>query len=65
MVEVMATGLGDFADPQLDTSSIAFILDCHVWSNNSLRVTARNVSASTVDLAVAPLSVQVTKRQVP
>jgi hypothetical protein len=41
----MATGLGNFADAWLNTSSIAFILDCHVWSNNSVRVTARNVSA--------------------
>jgi len=40
------------------------MLDCHVWSNNSVRVTARNVSASTLDLAAAPLSVQVMKRRV-
>jgi hypothetical protein len=56
---------GDYADASLDTSRIAFVLDCHVWSNNSVRVTARNVSASTVDLAAAPLSVQVVKRRVP
>jgi len=48
-----------------DTSSIAFLLDCHVWSNNSVRITARNVSASTLDLASAGLSIQVTKRRVP
>jgi hypothetical protein len=36
-----------------------------VWSNNSVRVTARNVSASTVDLAAAVLSVQVAKRRIP
>jgi hypothetical protein len=54
-----------FADVSLDTSSIAFVLDCHVWSNNSVRVTARNVSASTVDLAAAPLAVNVTKRRLP
>ncbi|WP_270933664.1 hypothetical protein, partial [Falsiroseomonas oryzae] len=34
------------------------------WSNNSVRVTERNVSASTVELAAAPLSVQVTKRRI-
>jgi hypothetical protein len=56
---------GDFADASLNTSSIAFVLDCHVWSNNSVRVTARNVSASTVDLAAAPLAVQVVKRRLP
>jgi hypothetical protein len=55
----------DFADSSLDTSSIAFVLDCHVWLNNTERVTARNVSASTVDLATAPLAVQVVKRRLP
>lgn len=56
---------GKFADASLDTSSIAFVSDCHVWSNDSLRVTARNVSASTVDLAAVALSVQVVKWRVP
>jgi hypothetical protein len=66
-IDVIVPGArrGDFADASLDTSSIAFVFDCHVWSNNSVRVTARNVSASTVDLAAAPLAVQVTKRRVP
>ncbi|MBU8538882.1 glycoside hydrolase family 55 protein [Falsiroseomonas tokyonensis] len=63
-VTVPGARRGDFADASLDTSSIAFVLDCHVWSNNSVRVTARNVSASTVDLAAAPLAVQVTKRRI-
>jgi hypothetical protein len=54
-----------FADASPDTSSIAFVLDCHVWSDNGVRVTARNVSASTVHLAAAPLSVQLTKRRIP
>jgi hypothetical protein len=53
------------ADAPLGSRSIAFVLDCHVWSNSSARVTARNVSASTVDLASAALTVQVVKRQVP
>jgi hypothetical protein len=61
-VTVPGARRGDFADASLDTSSIAFVLDCHVWSNNSVRVTARNVSASTVDLAAAPLAVQVRSR---
>ncbi|MBB5691909.1 hypothetical protein FHS88_004076, partial [Roseomonas alkaliterrae] len=64
-VSVPGARRGDFADASLDTSSIAFVFDCHVWSNNSVRVTARNVSASTVDLAAAPLAVQVTKRRLP
>jgi hypothetical protein len=55
---------GDFADASLDTSSIAFVLDCHVWSNDKVRVTARNVSLSTVDLPAALLHVQVVKRRV-
>jgi hypothetical protein len=64
-VTVPGARRGNFADASLDTSSIAFVLDCHVWSNNSVGVTARNVSASTVDLAAAPLLVQVVKRRVP
>jgi hypothetical protein len=40
------------------------VLDCHVWSNDKVRVTARNVSLSTVDLRAAGLSVQVVKRKV-
>jgi hypothetical protein len=41
------------------------VFDFRVWSNNSMRVTTRNVSASTVGLAAAPLTVQVVKRRVP
>ena len=44
--------------------SIAFVLDCHVWSNDKARVTARNESLSTVDLPAAALHVQVVKRRV-
>jgi hypothetical protein len=64
-VTVLGARRGDFAEASLDTSSIAFVLDCHLWSNSSVRVTARNVSASTADIAAAPLSVQLTKRRVP
>jgi hypothetical protein len=49
---------------RLSLGSIAFVLDCHVWSNNSVRVTARNVSLSSVDLPAAALHVQVVKRRV-
>ena len=63
-VTVPGARRGDFADASLDTSSIAFVLDCHVWSNDKVRVTARNVSLSTVDLPAAPLHVQVVKRRV-
>lgn len=64
-VTVQEARRGAFAEASLDISSIAFVLDCHVWGNNSMRVAARNVSASTVDLAAAPLSVQVVTRRVP
>ncbi len=43
---------------------IAFLLDCHVWSNDNVRVTARNVSLSKVDLPAAALHVQVVQRRV-
>jgi hypothetical protein len=56
---------GDFADTSLDKSSIAFMFDCHVSSSNSVRVTVRNLSASTGDVAAAPLVVQVTKVRSP
>ncbi|WP_431266898.1 hypothetical protein [Dankookia sp. P2] len=63
-VTVHGAWRGDFADASLDTSSIAFVLDCHVRSNDKVRVTARNVSASMADLAAVPLSVNVLKRRV-
>jgi hypothetical protein len=47
-------------------SSTRFIeLDAAVWSNNTVRVMARNISAATFDLAAATLSVGVVKRRVP
>jgi hypothetical protein len=64
-VTVPGARSGDYADALLDTSSIAFVLDRHVWSNNSVRVTARNVSALAVDLTAAALSVQLIKRRIP
>jgi hypothetical protein len=64
-VTVPGARRGDFADASLDTSSIAFVLDCHVWSNDKVRVTARNISGATLDLAAATLSVGVAKRRVP
>ena len=47
-------------------SSTRFIeLDAAAWSNNTVRVMARNISGATFDLAAATLAVQVTKRRVP
>ena len=34
-VTVPGARRGDFADASLDTSSIAFVVDCQVWSNNT------------------------------
>ena len=62
-VTVPGARRGDLADSSLNASSIAFVLDSQAWSNNSARVTARSVSASMVDLAAAPLAVQVTKQR--
>lgn len=45
-------------------SSTRFIeLDAAAWSNNTVRVMARNISRATFDLGSATLSVQVTKRR--
>jgi hypothetical protein len=63
-VTVNGARRGDYADASLDSSSIAFVLNCQVWSNNSVRLTARNLSASAVDLLRAPLFVRATKRQI-
>jgi hypothetical protein len=54
----------DFAGALLETSRIACVLTCHVWSNWKC-LTAGKVSASTVDLAAAKLALQVTKRRLP
>jgi hypothetical protein len=39
--------------------------DVTVWSNDTVQVMARNISAATFDLAATTLSVGVTKRRVP
>ncbi|MCA3189158.1 MAG: hypothetical protein INH12_03605 [Cupriavidus sp.] len=44
--------------------SITFVLDCHVWSNDKVRFTARNVSLSMVELPAAALHVLVIKQKV-
>jgi hypothetical protein len=48
-------------------SSTRFIeLDAAAWSNNAVRVMARNISpTATFDLGPATLSVAVTKRRLP
>jgi hypothetical protein len=56
---------GDLAQASLVSSTRFIKLDAAVWSNNTVRVTARNISAATFDLAAATLSVAVAKRRVP
>jgi hypothetical protein len=54
---------GEFAGASLATSSIAFVPDRQVWSNDNVHVTARNASASTMDLAWTTRAVQAVKRR--
>lgn len=56
-----AVRLGDLAQASLATSSRFFELDATAWSNTIVRVLALNVSNTTIDLAAATFSVQVTK----
>ncbi|MFC7542555.1 hypothetical protein ACFQU2_28040 [Siccirubricoccus deserti] len=56
---------GDMASASLVSSTRFVELDAAVWSNNTVRVMARNISAATFDLAAATLSVGVSKRRLP
>jgi hypothetical protein len=62
---VAGARVGDLAQASLATSSRFFQLDATAWSNNTVRVPARNVSNTTGDLGAATPSVQVAKRRVP
>ena len=64
-VTVNGARQGDLAEASLVSSTRFIELSAFVWSNNTVRVLARNVSGSTFDLAAATLSVSVTKRRVP
>jgi hypothetical protein len=64
-VTVNGARAGDLATASLVSSTRFIELDAAVWSNNTVRVMARNISGATFDLAAATLSVGVTKRQVP
>ena len=68
LLDVTVTGCrqGDLADAALASSAHFIEIDAAAWTNNTVRVIARNISPSaTFDLAPATLSVAVTKRQVP
>ena len=67
LIDVTVNGAraGDLAQASLVSSTRFIELDAAVWSNNTVRVMARNISAATFDLAAATLSVEVLKRRVP
>ncbi|HEV7267015.1 MAG TPA: hypothetical protein VGN83_19195 [Falsiroseomonas sp.] len=62
---IIGARVGDLARASLATSNRFFELDATAWCNSTVRVLARNVSNSTIDLAAATLSMQVTERRVP
>ena len=67
LVDVTVAGArqGDRAEASLASSTRFIELDALVWSNNTGRVLARNVSGDTFDLGAATLSVAVTERRIP
>ncbi len=65
-VTVAGARQGDLAQAALASSTRFIELDAAAWSNNTVRVMARNISpTATFDLGAATLSVQVTKRPIP
>ncbi len=66
LIDVTVSGArqGDLASASLVSSTRFIELDAAVWSNNTVRVMARNISGATLDLAAATLSVGVVKRRV-
>ncbi len=64
-VTVNGARQGDLAHAALASSTRFIELDAAAWSNNTVRVMARNISPATFDLGAATLTVQVTKRRVP
>ena len=67
LIDVTVNGAraGDLAQASMVSSTRFIELDAAVWSNNAVRVMARNISGATFDLATAILSVRVVKRRVP
>ena len=64
-VTVAGARQGDLAQAALASSTRFIEVDAAAWSNNTVRVMARNISPATFDLGSATLSVQVRKRNVP
>ena len=67
LVDVTVAGArqGDRAQASLASSTRFIELDAFVWSNNTVRVMARNTSGGAFDLGAATLSVAVSKRRIP
>jgi len=67
LIDVTVSGAraGDLAQAPLVSSTRFIELSAAVWSNNTVRVMARNISGATFDLAAATLSVGARKRGVP
>jgi hypothetical protein len=65
LTDVTVTGSrqGDMAQASLVSSTRFIDLTAFAWTNNTVRVMARNISGATFDLAAATLSVQVVKRR--
>ena len=65
-VSVNGARQGDFAQAALASSTRFIELDAATWSNNTVRVMARNISpTATFDLSAATLSVGLAKRRIP
>jgi hypothetical protein len=64
-VTVASARQGDRAEASLASSTHFIELDSCAWSNNTVRVLARNISGAAFDLSAATLSVAVTKRRIP
>ena len=64
-VTVARARQGDRAEASLASSTRFIELDAFAWSNNTVRVLARNISGAAFDLGAARLSVAVTKRRIP
>jgi len=67
LVDVAVPGArqGDIASAALASSTRFIELDAVAWTNDTVRVMARNISGATFDLAAATLSVAATKRRIP
>jgi hypothetical protein len=64
-VTVTGSRQEDLAQASLVSSTRFIDLTAFAWTNNTVRVMARNISAATFDLTAATLSVGVTKRRLP